>query len=178
MTSDRQYSWQPGAANQSAFYAATPVILDVISTSDPNAFATYGLEACYHFHNYRIIDDRTLDLGSGVIAHSLVYYNPKRHADWVAVYWQWPIQSPHGLQYQRVVVNMVDVSQTQLTAPPLSPSLASAVGISISDLLDSPQQAPLGLRLTKGRNFLVGFAQQVVASATSPANATAPEVNS
>ena len=173
-----QYSWQPGAANQSAFYAATPVILDVISTSDPNAFATYGLEACYHFHNYRILDDRTLDLGSGVIAHSLVYYNPKRHADWVAVYWQWPIQSPHGLQYQRVVVNMVDVSQTELTAPPLSPSLASAVGISISDLLDSPQQAPLGLRLTTGRNFLVGFAQQVVASATSPANATAPELNS
>jgi len=100
------------------------------------------------------------------------------HADWVAVYWQWPIQSPHGLQYQRVVVNMVDVSQTELNAPPLSPSLASAVGIGISDLLDSPQQAPLSLRLTKGRNFLVGFAQQVVASATSPANAMATEATS
>jgi exosortase/archaeosortase family protein len=173
-----QYSWQPGAPNQSAFRAATPVILDVISTSDSNAFATYGLEACYHFHNYRIIDDRTLDLGSGVIAHSLVYYNPKMHADWVAVYWQWPIQSTHGLQYQRVVVNMVDVSQTELTAPPLSPSLASAVGIGITDLLDSPPQALLGLRLTKGRNFLVGFAQQVVASATSRANATAQGANS
>jgi hypothetical protein len=56
--------------------------------------------------------------------------------------------------------------------------LASAVGIGITDLLDSPPQALLGLRLTKGRNFLVGFAQQVVASATSRANATAQGANS
>ena len=171
-----QYDWHVDAPAQSGFQAGAPVILDVISTSDASAFSTYGLEACYHFHNYRMVDVRTVDLGAGVTAHSIVYYNPKMRADWLAVYWEWPVQSPNGVRYQRVVLNMTDVSRIELAAPPLPPSLASTVGLSISDVLDSPQQDPLTRQLTNGRNFLIGFAQHVVASATAPANAEAAGV--
>jgi hypothetical protein len=142
------------------------VILDVISTSDSSAFSIYGLEACYNFHNYRMVDIRSVDLGSGVIARSIVYYNPERRADWISVYWEWPVQSTTGLRYQRVVLNMIDVSHTQLAAPPLSPSLTKTLGLTITDVLDSPPQSALNEQLSNGRNFLVGFAQEVVASAT------------
>ena len=171
-----QYDWHVDAPAQSGFQAGAPVILDVITTSDASAFSTYGLEACYHFHNYRMVDVRTVDLGAGVTAHSIVYYNPKMRADWLAVYWEWPVQSPNGVRYQRVVLNMTDVSRIELASPPLPPSLASTVGLTISDVLDSPQQNPLTRQLTKGRNFLIGFAQHVVASATAPANAVAAVV--
>jgi exosortase/archaeosortase family protein len=162
-----RYQYTPAADNQSNFRPADPVILDVISTSDSSAFSVYGLEACYNFHNYRMVDVRSVDLGGGVIAKSIVYYNPARHADWLAVYWQWPVQSSGGLRYQRVVLNMTDVSHTASSSQPTSPSLARALGLTITDILDSPTQASLDAPMSNGRNFLVGFAQQLVAGTTS-----------
>ena len=114
-----------------------------------------------------MVDVRSVDLGSGVIAKSIVYYNPQRRADWLAVYWEWPVQSAGGLHYQRVVLNMTDVSHTELSSPPLAPSLARALGLRITDVLDGPTQSSLNAPLTNGRSFLVGFAQQVVAAATT-----------
>ena len=162
-----QYTPQPAGANGSSFHPSDPVILDVISTSDSSAFSVYGLEACYNFHNYRFVDVRSVDLGGGVIARSIVYHNPERHADWLAVYWEWPVKSGGSLRYQRVVLNMTDVSHTDSSAQPFSPSFASALGLKLTDILDGPTQSPLNAQLSNGRSFLVGFAQQVVRSATS-----------
>ena len=62
---------------------------------------------------------------------------------------------------------MTDVSHTELSSPPLPPSLARALGLRITDVLDGPTQSSLNAPLTNGRSFLVGFAQQVVAAATN-----------
>ena len=167
-----RYQYASAAATQSPFGASDPVILDVISTSDSSAFSNYGLEACYNFHNYRMVDVRRVDLGGGVIAKSIIYYNPQRRADWFAVYWEWPVESAGGVRYQRIVLNMTDVSHTAIAAQPPSPSLASALGLTITDVLDNPTQSSLNPQLSNGRNFLVGFAQQVVAGGTS--GTTAP----
>jgi exosortase/archaeosortase family protein len=162
-----RYQYTAAPDNQSTFRPADPVILDVISTSDSSAFSVFGLEACYNFHNYRMVDVRSVDLGGGVIGKSIVYYNPAHHADWLAVYWEWAVQSSGGLRYQRVVLNMTDVSHTDPSSAPPAPSLTSALGLTITDLLDAPAHSSLNPQLSNGRTFLVSFAQQVVAGATS-----------
>jgi exosortase/archaeosortase family protein len=166
------YASQPSWAGRQAFRSVSPVVLDVISSSDLGTFSTYGLEACYQFHKYQILDAHRFDLGGGVIGHSLVYHIPSRHEDWLAVYWVWPVETSHGQAYERVVLNMTNPSTADLQMPPLRPTLARSLGLVISDWIGPAEAGPIGDRLLKGRNFLVGFAQQVVMSAAGHSQTT------
>jgi exosortase/archaeosortase family protein len=76
-----RYLYLPGSAvTSSSSDQATPVTLDVVSTSDLGRF------------------------GGGVVASTIVY-EVQGIERWTAVYWEWPVQTSHGLWYQRIVLN-------------------------------------------------------------------------
>jgi exosortase/archaeosortase family protein len=138
------------------------VNVDVITTSDLGTFSTYGLEACYGFHNYEILQTRRVDLGAGVAGHAVVYRNPTTATTWTAVYWEWPVVTGDRERYERVILNMSSLSARTASAGASSGglvstfqfALASAFGGNAGDLPD-----PSSVQL---RDFLVGFAQQLL----------------
>jgi exosortase/archaeosortase family protein len=100
-----RYLYLPGSAvTSSSSDQATPVTLDVVSTSDLGSFATYTVEDCYHFHDFPVVTQSTASLGGGVVASTIVY-EVQGIERWTAVYWEWPVKTSHGLWYQRIVLN-------------------------------------------------------------------------
>jgi exosortase/archaeosortase family protein len=87
------------------------ITVDVIGTSDLGTFSTYGLEACYGFHNYSLTATNTVDLGGGLDGKVLRYSIPGTGGYWLGLYWEWPVSIPGGERYQRVVLS-VDSSLT------------------------------------------------------------------
>jgi exosortase len=162
-----QYDWQAQTASASSFQSSQPVVMDVISTDDLTTFSTYGLEDCYQFHNYRVMDARTVDLAGGVTGHAVTYYNPSIASDWIAVYWEWPVLANGGYRYERVILNLLNPSGERLVAPPLTASLSTEPRLAVNDWLLGSSQGRLSPDLASARDFLVGFAQQVVTSAAS-----------
>lgn len=159
------YDYQTQASNPSPFRASEPVVLDVISTSDLNSFSAYGLQACYRFHNYRILDAHRVDLAGGVTGQSVVYYIPNDQTNWLAVFWEWPVSTNGQQRYERVVVNMIDPGSDQVSAPRLSAAFAKSAGLAISDWFGETQSTPLPPQVASARDFLVGFSQEIVKAA-------------
>ena len=167
-----EYDWQSQNATVSTFQSSQPVVMDVISTTDLSSFSTYGLEACYQFHNYHVMDARTIDLAGGVTGHAVTYHNPSINSDWVAVYWEWPVLGSAGYRYERVVLNLLNPTGEHLIAPPLTANLGTLPRLAVNDWLLGSSQGQLSPEMTSARDFLIGFAQQVVTSAaTHPAQA-------
>jgi exosortase/archaeosortase family protein len=98
------YAPQPSAEHQAL--ASQPVFLDLLSTGDLFTFSTYGLDACYRFHNYDVIARDDLDLGGGLIGHEVTYHMRSTGATWTAVYWEWPVRTPSGDRYERVILSI------------------------------------------------------------------------
>lgn len=161
-----QYDWLPQSTS-SIFQTTQPVVMDVISTNDLITFSTYGLTACYGFHGYRVMDARTVSLAGGVTAHVLTYYNPSIDLDWIAVYWEWPVGGGGGLRYERVILNLLDPVGEYVVAPPATANLSAEPQLAVNDWLLGSSHGDLSPDLAKARDFLAGFAQQVVTSAAS-----------
>jgi hypothetical protein len=161
------YDYQALATNPSPFRTSLPVVLDVISTSDLNSFSAYGLQACYRFHNYRILDAHRVDLAGGVTGQSVVYYIPSDQTNWLAVFWEWPVSANGQQRYERVVVNMIDPGGDQVSSPRLSATLSKSARLAISDWFGDAQSTALQPQLVNARDFLVGFSQEVVKSAAA-----------
>ena len=89
----------------------SPVTLDVISTSDLHSFSAYGVEACYRFHDYHIVETRRVDLGGGIVGHTIVATTSPNETEWTAVYWEWPVDTGSGVRYERVILNVTGPSQ-------------------------------------------------------------------
>ena len=87
------------------------ITVDVIGTADLGTFTTYGLEACYGFHNYVLMDSHTVDLGGGLNGKVMRYSIPGVGGYWLGLYWEWPVSVAGGERYQRVVLS-VDSSLT------------------------------------------------------------------
>jgi exosortase/archaeosortase family protein len=149
------------------------LIMDVISTWDLNTFSTYGLQACYRFHNYRILDERRVDLGHGVTGHALEYWIPKDHTTWTAVFWEWPVNDGHRQKYERVVINRVDAGGVPAVVSVTEPDLLTRIGLVINTAIGGPQEHKRDANATKRLDFLVGFGRQVVSSAASHASEAA-----
>jgi len=126
LSEEATYSWAPryfGTGGTWTRYAyietSTPtnaappaaITLDVIGTSDLGTFSTYGLEACYAFHDYSLTSTSTVDLGGGLDGKVMRYSIPGTGGYWLGLYWEWPVSVPGGEQYQRVVLS-VDSSLT------------------------------------------------------------------
>ena len=170
-----RYAYYP---KQEFTFGSTMVMMDVISTSDLNTFSTYGLLACYRFHNYRIQEERRVDLGHGVTAHALSYYVPHDKVTWTAVYWEWPVNQGKKQRYERVVLNRVDAGGQAPVAEVTQPDLLTRAGLAISDALGGSLSQRKDSASAKRVDYLVGFGHQVVDSAashaTAPPQATAP----
>jgi hypothetical protein len=126
LSEEATYSWAPryfgtgGSWTRYAYIetstptdAASPatITVDVIGTSDLGTFSTYGLEACYGFHNYSLTSASTVDLGGGLDGKVMRYSIPGTGGYWLGLYWEWPVSVSGGEQYQRVVLS-VDSSLT------------------------------------------------------------------
>jgi hypothetical protein len=90
----------PGAA------ASPPVVLDLISTPGTGAVAGRDLESLYPLHAYRLVESRQVDLGGGVIGHSVVYRSRFSAGIWTAVDWEWPVRTQDGVAYERVILSV------------------------------------------------------------------------
>jgi hypothetical protein len=95
--------------------ASRSVYVDVITTNDQGTFAAYGIEACYRFHGYQIASVTKADIGAGVQAQVIDYVNTKVHADWSALWWEWPYTKAGTTRYERVVILMGEGPKTQFT---------------------------------------------------------------
>ncbi|MFZ0130718.1 MAG: exosortase/archaeosortase family protein [Candidatus Dormiibacterota bacterium] len=126
LSDEATYSWAPRYFGTGATWtryadietftpanAAPPaaITVDVIGTSDLGTFSTYGLEACYDFHNYSLTNTSTVDLGGGLNGKVMRYSIPGTGGYWLGLYWEWPVSVPGGEHYQRVVLS-VDSSLT------------------------------------------------------------------
>lgn len=101
------------AEDATTFSPFAPVTLDVISTGNLHTFSAFGLEACYRFHDYRILATQRVDLGAGIIGHTIVSMTASGSsiATWNAVYWEWPVITSTGLRYERVVLNVTQADR-------------------------------------------------------------------
>jgi hypothetical protein len=162
-----RYTYLSNATTANAATAPAYVTVDVISTLDLHTFATYGLEACYGFHNYRLLDTERADLGAGVVAKSITYYNPSTHENWTAVYWEWPIQTDGHEEYERFVLNAS--SAGAVIPPPLQASTDPIVALQFA--LASILQGSAGRiddpALVSTRDLLVAFGHAIVTSRAS-----------
>ncbi len=156
-----------GGGGASGLRSSAPVIADVVTTSDLGAFTTYGLEACYNFHGYRIDDTRSVDLGGGVTGQLVSYYNTSVQSDWTTLYWIWPVATEDGTRYERVVLMMVDSAKAQLAAPSPGPSLTRGLGLGVDNKLRADSSGAVDVRLDRTRDFLVSFSREVVARAAA-----------
>lgn len=163
----------PVAASSGSQPTSSRVIADVITTSNLRSFSTYGLEACYQFHGYKIRNRQSVDLGGGITGDVLSYYNPDLGSDWTLVYWHWPVSTPEGTRYERVTLMMRDTAKTQASAPPADPSLARSLGLGVrNSLRGGGASGELDARLSQTREFLTAFAQSVVQAQPAAAGVT------
>ncbi|MDQ6744067.1 MAG: exosortase/archaeosortase family protein [Candidatus Dormibacteraeota bacterium] len=144
----------------------SPITLDLFTTFDRSKLGTYGIEEAYHLNRYRLLESRRTDLGGGVVGYSVLYRSRLTAQTWTAVYWDWPVQTAHGVAYERVVLNHGKDSELK---PPLSQRPAEPVAglspgaISLVGSAQGRMQKPDDSRT---RDFLVGFSRRVVSATT------------
>ncbi len=111
-----RYVYAPKPAAAGSTTTQRPVFLDLISTGDLITFSTYGLEACYRFHNYDVLDNQTVQLGGGLTGHEVTYHIRPTNSAWTAVYWEWPVHIPTGDRYERIILSMsTDYAEASVT---------------------------------------------------------------
>jgi exosortase len=143
------------------FKTRTHVTVDVVSTTDPSRFQTYGIEACYQFHGYELRSQRTVDLG-GLTGRVLSWSSSTLDATWTTVYWMWPVKSRQGTRYERVVMMLNDGADVRLTAKVPSSGAARSLGLGLQDGLGGTGVAPSDERVAHIQDFLVALATETV----------------
>jgi exosortase/archaeosortase family protein len=81
-----------------------PLYVDVIDTDDAGSLAAYTIADCYQFHHFRIDGEVSADIGAGVMATVITYFDAKDRSDWSAIWWEWPKEFDGGVRYERIVV--------------------------------------------------------------------------
>jgi len=141
--------------------AATPIIADVINTSDLNSFSTYGIEACYRFHGFKLYSIQTVDLGNGVAGNALTYYNTQAKSDWTTVYWHWPVKTPEGkTRYERMTLMMINAGAVQYPQS-AAPGLTRSIGLGVQNAVSGTTSKDV--KLARTRAFLIAFARSLIA---------------
>lgn len=152
-----------------------PVTADVVTTDDSQTFNDFGVEACYRFHGYDVENLREVDIGRGQTASMLTWTDQtqagtgQKPIRWTALYWYWPVASHGTIRYQRVILLFNTSSGGNVTAPPVSKQLTRQLGLGLDERLHGLDDQPLAKRDAQVREFLVGFAQRLVAGSTSGA---------
>ncbi len=92
----------------STLRSSRPIYVDVIDTGDAASLATYGIVDCYSFHADRIEAQTSADMGAGVSAQVVTYFDPADRADWSAVWWERPAAINGQMTFERIVVFLPD----------------------------------------------------------------------
>jgi exosortase/archaeosortase family protein len=162
-----EYRPAPGGAASSAQGPPTAVVMDVFTTSDLGSLHTYGIAATYHFHPEELMATSSADLGGGVTGHSAVY-RQQIGGPWIGVYWEWPVVTPHGLRYERVVLHLDDPHAAFPAVPILwRPGPVRGAELRLNDSLGSSRGRPVSGALQRTRDSLVRFAYLVVSADAS-----------
>jgi exosortase/archaeosortase family protein len=156
-----RYVMQP-ASTGAAVWANQPVFLDVIDNSDLSRFNAYGIEACYHFHNFEVTDPVTVDLGSGVVGTTMSWKEPQHDSGWTIAFWHWPVLDKGKIRYERAVVMMSNASSVQVRSPGVDFDSTSA---RLNDVIKRGQldKVTVAKREAAFRAFVVNIARQIVA---------------
>jgi len=80
------------------------MFVDVVNVDDVDTFSTYGLEACYRFHGYQIVESGRADVGTAADAQTVTYLNAETDKIWSIVAWVSPVQTGSGRRFERVVL--------------------------------------------------------------------------
>lgn len=144
-------------------YANSPVITDIIETSNRRSLAAYGVEQCYEFHDYDINAQQSVDLGGGIIGGILTWQDPDRDTTTTTLYWHWPVKTEDGTRFERVTLYMTDHTLLDVRYPELDASVSEKVKLGITDVIEGDAQGEeLSERLIATRSFLVAFARQFI----------------
>lgn len=146
-----------------------PVLADVISSTNLQAFSDFGLEACYRFHGYGPQGVRTVSLGKGVVGTVLGWTDSRSGVQWTGVYWVWPVRSGADVRYERVVMMLTDSRTAELEAPELTRDNAEDYAVLASELVGGDDSGGIDEAERTRRAFLVQFSRNVVSSATERA---------
>jgi exosortase/archaeosortase family protein len=160
-----EYAASPGRLTSSPLGQPSLLTLDVFTTADRGRLAGYGIEEAYHLNRYRLLEAKRADLGGGVIGYAVLYRNRVSSQTWSAVYWDWPVQTPSGVAYERVVVNhgKEPVLKPSVTAGESEPSDGPTPGTASQGI---PGGAGLQMQDDAGmRDFLVRFSREVITAA-------------
>lgn len=96
---------------------ATPIYVDVISTHDLRAFTEFGVEACYRFHDYGIVDQGSLDVGAASPAQYLTFFNLDTGTWWSAMAVVQAVDDAGSRRYERVL-SLVPLGGYDAETPP------------------------------------------------------------
>jgi exosortase/archaeosortase family protein len=168
----RQYFGEQGTWDRFAYRRQTTavrpsggssvVVMDVIGTGDLATFSTYGVEACYRYHNSEVLQTGRVDLGGGAVGQSALSRSPDDQGIWLMVYWEWPVRVGPGDRYERVVLN---IRAPEGAGGPGARSTPNGAAGSVLDLISDFRYKPvLPGGLQEVRSFLIEFARQVVAA--------------
>jgi exosortase/archaeosortase family protein len=172
-----RYSYYFGGDTSAPLRSTANVVSDVINTSDLNSFSTYGIEACYRFHGYKLHSIRTVDLGGGVAGNVLAYYNPSTRSDWTTVYWHWPVKTASGkTRYERITLMLLNTGNVSFSGPPPQPSLVRSLGFSINDAISGKSSA-VDARFNQTETFLVEFARAIIQQQAVVSGSAKPAVH-
>jgi exosortase/archaeosortase family protein len=163
-----EYQPDPGGPGGHALTYHSPVVMDVVTTSDLNSFSVYPVDTCYAYRGAQILQGRIVSLGGGVIGHVLSM-RAKDGTGWSSLYWQWPVASGPAVRYERVVLLTSTVGSSGLPepAPPLSGhglSPAQSIGVLVSNGLGDSQGGSVSPAMAASQRFLVAFGHDVVQS--------------
>lgn len=153
------------------------VIADVITTDDRSAFSAYGIEACYRFHDFRITKRQSVDLGSGVVGGLLTWYDPATRSTTTTLYWHWPIKTGDETHWERMTLLLIDNPSLQFHIPhPPTESLTREFQLRVQDILVGGQGGgeEMSARLVSTRQFLVAFAQDLIAERAAASSTDGP----
>ena len=166
-----RYQYVNPTTATSEFSANLPITVDVIDTSDRAALNAYGIEDCYKFHGYNISGRQSIDLGGGVVGGALTWFSPKTDLTWTTLYWHWPIKTAAGTRYERVTLILQDQASNKFTSPPLDTDGLRQLQLDVNDALRGAGSPALQQRLVETRQFMIGFARELISLRTP-----APEV--
>jgi exosortase/archaeosortase family protein len=165
-----RYAYEYRGDPHAPLQANATVISDVINTSDLGSFSTYGIEACYRFHGYKLHSIRTVDLGGGVTGNVLAYYNTSTQSDWTTVYWHWPVRTDAGkTRYERVVLMLLNTSRVRFTVSAPSSSIRS-VGLAVQNAISG--SGTVDARFARAETFLVQFGRAIIGQQAVASRAT------
>ena len=137
-------------------HTSVPVVADVINTPDLSSFSAYGVENCYTFHGYALVDVDQVALSGGVTGQAMSYTS-QQYGSWSIVYWIVPVKMATGqTSYERTVLYVQNNGKG-----------AVVHGLNTADALHNlggtlnPRNSA-DVPLINNRTFLVAFAKQLI----------------